>query len=342
MIQDGYDEIKSDIQSSSVGIAQGSVLGPILFIIFLNDLGNISHDFTITNYADDTNLLVSGSNMEQLLINAENALSLTSNWFSQNKLILNDNKTKLVLFRTKQYQIEKPENILLCGKNCTINNNTKFLGITIEEFLSWHDHINNLCLKLSSIGYGIKVVSKYMNLNTLKILYHANFESVLRYGMLFWGSSLELQRVFVIQKRIIRVINKMNYLESCRGIFKKLNVLTVYGLYIFECLMFVMKNRDKFENANVRSNRNHNLLYPNHRLTITEKSPYYMCIKFYNKLPNSIKLINSVSKWKKTLKEKLIETEPYSLQDFSINSGNFFSLLFLTSFCFKCTLYILI
>lgn len=314
VVHDNNNEIKSNIQSSNIGIAQGSILGPILFIIFLNDLSNITTDFKITNYADDTNLLVSGSNMKYLLENAENAFLLTSNWFAQNKLIINDDKTNLILFRTKQYQIEKPENILLCGKNYTISNNTTFLGITIEEFLSWNDHINKLCLKLSSIGYGIKLVSRYMNLNTLKILYHANFESVLRYGILFWGSSAELQRVFVIQKRILRVINRMNFLESCRGVFKKLNILTVYGLYIFECLMFVIKNRDKFEN--VHSNRNYNLLYPNHRLTITEKSPYYMCIKLYNKLPNNIKLINSVTKWKKNLKEKLIETEPYSLQDF--------------------------
>lgn len=88
--------------------------------------------------------------------------------------------------------------------------------------------------------------------------------------------------------------------------------------YIFEYLMFLFKNRDKFENANVHSNytRTNNLLYPCHRLTITEKHPYYICIKFYNKLPNIIKSITGVPKWKKTFKKVLIDIEPYTVEDF--------------------------
>lgn len=117
VVEDCGREIKSNIQRNSIGIAQRSILGPILFVIFLNDLSNIENNFAITNYADDTNLLVPGSNIHDLTTNAENAFEITNNWFSQNKVLLNETKTKLVLFRTKLNKVEKPDNIHLCKKN---------------------------------------------------------------------------------------------------------------------------------------------------------------------------------------------------------------------------------
>lgn len=278
VVQEGNRQVKSDIQRSSVGIAQGSVLGPILFIIFLNDLNEIVQNFTITSYADDTNLLVPGLDMHDIVSKAEVAYNRTISWFLQNKLVLNDHKSKLILFRTKQ-KIEKPDKMNLNETNLMLDSSTTFLGVTIEEFLSWSNHIDVLCLKLSRLGYGIKIVANYMNLNTSKILYHANFEAVMRYGILFWGSSSDLQRVFIIQKRLVRTINKMNFLESCR----------VYALYVYECLMFLFRNREKFEMVN--SSRTNNLLYPRHRLTVTEKSPYYVYL-FNKRLHHFYKIYN--------------------------------------------------
>lgn len=135
VVQEGNRQVKSDIQRSSVGIAQGSVLGPILFIIFLNDLNEIVQNFTITSYADDTNLLVPGLDMHDIVSKAEVAYDRTISWFLQNKLVLNDNKTKLILFRTKQ-KIEKPDKMNLNETNLMLDSTTTFLGLTIEEFLS--------------------------------------------------------------------------------------------------------------------------------------------------------------------------------------------------------------
>lgn len=105
--------------------------------------------------------------------------------------------------------------------------------------------------------------------------------------------------------------------ESCRGVFSGNNILTVYGLYIYECLMFFIKNRQNFryERHNY-STRSLNLPYPSHRLTLTEGSPYYRCIKFYNRLPDRIKSIESVDDFKRCIRGLLLKIEPYSIVEY--------------------------
>jgi hypothetical protein len=170
------------------------------------------------------------------------------------------------------------------------------------------------------VSYGIRVVSKYLNVDSLRILYHANFESVIRYAIIFWGSSQDTKRIFVTQKRTLRVIYKMGYRESCRGVFKTKNIFTVYGLFIYECLVFFFKYQHSiFQDTHPNHQyptRNHIRYLPKHNLTLTENSAYYMSIKIFNSLPNNIKGIISLNNFKKAIKKLIIEAEPYSLEEF--------------------------
>lgn len=178
---------------------------------------------------------------------------------------------------------------------------------------------------MGNIGYAIKIVARYMNENTIKILYHANVEAVMRYGIIFWGGNMKLNSVFIAQKRIIRTIGNMNYRESCRGKFKSLFMLTIYGLYIYECLLFVFKNKNEFIISGNHSydTRNQDFIYPQHRLTLIEKGPYYMCIRIYNKLPIHLKNCDSLYRFKKMIKNMLVRLEPYSMCDY-LNSRDLF------------------
>ncbi|XP_044766799.1 uncharacterized protein LOC123322832 [Coccinella septempunctata] len=205
----------------------------------------------MVNYVDDTNILVSGKTLSEVTEEAGASLSGICSWFNRNELALNASKTNIMVFRTKNSRINLGDSINLNGEEMKPVPETRFLGVHIDEFLDWNNHVEKTGLRLSSIGYGIRVVSRYMDEKTLKILHQDELRS--------------------------------NY---------------VHGY----------------------NTRTTNLTYPSHRLTSTEKGPYYMCIKLYNKLPNTCRL-SSLIKFKHTIRKLLIKLEPYSLGDF-LNCNN--------------------
>lgn len=314
-------ELKSDIKETNIGIPQGSIVGPLLFVIYVNDL-DVS-DFLITKYADDTNLLVWGDTLENTTQTASQQFKYVAEWFAQNKLVLNTGKTTTILFKTKQSRVISPENIVLDDTSQALGHSCKFLGVYLDEFLDWGTHINHLCIKLSSTTYALRNVCRYMTGETMRIFYFATFESIARYGIIFWGANSEIQKVFVLQKRIVRSMFQLKYRESCKGIFKENNILTVYALYIYECLMFLFKHNENFltEYHHRYNTRTVNINYPLHRLSLTEKGTYYRCIKFFNSLPIHIQVLQTQDIFKKHIKKYLIALEPYTLDDFPLRDG---------------------
>lgn len=269
-----------------MGVPQGSIAGPLLFILYINDLPHIVNNKSsfVTNYADDSNLLITGPTYQEISRHTRSLLSSANEWFARNRLILNENKTSVVLFKTRQTRFEAPVNLAVNNTVLKIGASTKFLGIHIDEFLNWNCHIKFLCTKLNSVCYCIRILSRYTNLNTLKIVYFANFESLIRYGIIFWGSSSQLETVFLIQKKVLRIVLKLKFRETCRGHFKSQKLLTVVALYILECLVFMFKHSELFETCfyqHTYETRREQYKYPVHRLSLTEKGAHYCCIKFF-------------------------------------------------------------
>lgn len=316
IVRKGNISSKSEIMQNTVGIPQGSILGPILFIIFVNDLNfEINHPYChITTYADDTNLLAGGEQIDDVV----DSFKTCKCWFEKNKLLLNKDKTNTVLFRTKQSRREIPELVEIDDNQFSIQKSTKFLGIHIDEFLDWSVHIDYLNSKLNKTCYCLRIVSKYLNETAKRTLYFANFESTARFGIIFWAGNSKIQKVFVIQKRVLRILYNMSYLQSCRSVFKSKKILTIYGLYIYETIVFFYKNKNTChaQNQHRYNTRTYELNYPVHRLTLSEKSPYYMGVRFYNKLSNEIKNAPTEILFKRKLKNLLVDLEPYSTTDF--------------------------
>ena len=309
----------SSLVENYVGVPQGSVLGPYLFLIFINDLDSIITDncSAITNFADDTNLLVSGSNKTLLQENCSNLFQKAKIWFNKNKLVLNEKKTSVVIFSTNTK--DKISHLTINNEQTATVESVKFLGVEIDKLLKWSSHIETLTKKLSQVCYAIRIINKYIDYSVTKILYYANFESRMRYGIIFWGINLNTNSVFKVQKRILRIMLKMQYRESCRGKFRQEGLLTVYGMYLHECLLYFFKNKEWFLQNNINHNYNTrtlNINFPTHRLTMTERSPSYMCIKIYNHLKTEIKSIINLREFNKKTKKFLVDLEPYSLNEY--------------------------
>lgn len=310
----------------SGGIPQGSIIGPLFFILYINDLPTIiSENSThLINYADDTNLLIRGKVFSELIKQCDIEIQQVKLWFDKNKLVINKDKTNCIIFKTKQSNLPTPDTVHISDWNLTPASDVKFLGIYIDDTMSWSVHIENLCKRLSSVCYCMRVLAAYVEYDTLKVVYHANFLSLLRYGIIFFGSSVDFQKVFVVQKRIIRIMCKMCNRESCRGVFRKGGLLTAAAVYIYEVVIFLYKHKEIVRDYRFTHNygtRHSNYVYPQHRLTLSERTLLYAGIKFFNRLPEQLKGIECIYKFKGALFNYLNDIEPYNVGEFLTHVG---------------------
>jgi len=151
-----------------------------------------------------------------------------NNWFKVNQLTLNYNKTYYLQFNMKNsWDCElKPNYQGNCLKS---SSNTKFLGLTIDGSLSWKAHIDQMMSKLNTACFVIRTIHAIMSLETLRMVYFAYIHSIRSYGIIFWGNQPYSDKIFKIQKTVIRIITSSRPIDSCRELFKNLEILHLYS-----------------------------------------------------------------------------------------------------------------
>jgi len=205
---------------------------------------------------------------------------------------LNHPPETYIHFKTKNSQ---PIDISVCLDNNRIFNNsyTKILGLIVDNTLSWKPPIDHLPNKLSTVCYVIRSVKPSVNTNAIIMIYHSLFHAVMTYGIIFWGNSSHSTQVYKMQKRAIRIIMGWGNRESCRNLFKELNILPLMSQYILSLLTFVSNNREEYfansEIHNINTRDTSNLHLPRAHLNIYQKGVYYSGIKIFNSLPQGIK-----------------------------------------------------
>lgn len=315
------NKTKSNKLPVTCGVPQGSILGPLLFLLYINDLNTITKLLTFIMFADDTNIFISGHNMENLTLAVNNEMKAVSDWFSANLLSLNIKKTNYILFGNKKL----PDITILINNEVIMRvYETKFLGIIIQSNLKWDAHIRLLRNKISK-SVGIMSKAKHLLTTThLKILYRSLIEPYLNYCCIVWANPEKntiLELIHKLQKRAIRIILYADYRAHTKPLFNKLDILNIYDLCRTQILSFVYKSCNKLmpskynnyfilakemHHYTTRSSKYGNLYIINackscRVNTLTSRGP-----KYWNLLPNSLKLASSFGSFKRSIKKLFI------------------------------------
>jgi hypothetical protein len=139
-------------------------------------------------------------------------------------LSLNFNKTHYLQFKTTNSSTIEID-ISYNNKHIVNNLNSQFLGITVDSSLSWKNHIDGLMVKLSKACYAVRSLRPFVSQESLRMIYVSYFHAVMSYGIIFWGNSSHSGNIFKLQKRVIRIITNSRSRDSCRELFKKLDIL---------------------------------------------------------------------------------------------------------------------
>ena len=229
-----HDGVSSPLSDITCGVPQGSILGPLLFLIYINDMHTSVKFSTVYHFADDTNLLYHHKNPKTLRKHMNADLKLLFDWLCANRLSLNISKTEFIIFKPPRAKLTNRITLTLNRTQIFESTKIRYLGVILDNKLTWKYHIFELGKKLNrAVGMLYKLRRMNCSRQILLSLYFAIFQSHLTYGICLWGNadSSILNKIFLSQKRAIRVIAGLDYRESTSEAFRELKILKVSDLF---------------------------------------------------------------------------------------------------------------
>ena len=236
------DGFASDVLGIKTGVPQGSILGPLLFLIYINDLPVCSQFFKFIIYADDTSLFSSlniadqGVSIQDVIANLNIELHKVSTWMALNKLSLNISKSKYMVFHSKYKKINDNFSVYIDDVRIDRVSNFDFLGVVINENLSWKPHTDKIANKVSKYMGVLCRLRRYLPPHILRSIYCSMIQSQFNYSILVWG--YEAHRISKLQKKIIRVISNAKYNAHTDPLYKSHFLLKVEDIFTLSCLDF--------------------------------------------------------------------------------------------------------
>ena len=208
--------VYSESLGVSMGIPQGTILGPLLFILYVNDLLTGMPEGEIVSFADDTAVVATGKTWTQIEQKANNQLKIISVWLALNKLSLNIDKTVYITFGNYCNSVPLNFNLQLNNSNIQRAENCKYLGVYIDYKINWGLHIEKIIKKTKYLIFIFHKLAELMQQKTLMIIYYALFHSVISYGIIAWGGAFPTQLIILerLQTKILKIINKNKFVTN--------------------------------------------------------------------------------------------------------------------------------
>ena len=240
-------DVRSSYLTVTCGVPQGSILGPLLFLIYINDIIHVSDKCDAILFADDTNLFFQHKDLKCLTDIVNDELSKIFNWFNLNKLSVNLKKTNFMLFKMKNKKYVMNNKIQINNTEIMSVEKTKFLGVIINENLTWNDHVMLIKQKIAkSIGV-ISRVRYCMPRMVLLQLYHTLIEPYLIYCNIIWAAnhSTTVNQLFIMQKKAVRLITFSHWQCHTKPLFIRLSLLSVQKINRLQLACFMYNARHK-------------------------------------------------------------------------------------------------
>lgn len=319
------DEISED-QIVKTGIPQGTVLGPILFLIYINSITKLNNFVgDIICYADDTVLIYKGPSWQEIRHIAETNLQKIYLWLNINKLSLNVDKTKYLTFSPTLRDQPKDFNLKMHTPLCNNHNtcdcqtidhptSTKYLGVIIDQHLKWTEHINFVTKRLRVLMHTFYELRDILSKKNIVVLYTSLAESIIKYCIPAWGATFKaaINPLQTAQNILLRIIFKKNRLFSTKKLYQETNIFNIHSLYTYNCLIRMFHTQKDYTQNHLRETRskmNLDVQTEFFNKSVTQNSFLYYGPKIYNILPKNLKDIKTLKIFKKEIK-KYVQNHP--------------------------------
>ena len=307
------------------GVPQGSILGPLMFILFINDLPLHILNCKTDMYADDSTIHRSGKCIKELGTIVQEDLDNVERWCETNNMYINCSKTKYMIIGTRQ-RIENQNcqlSLMINSEMIEKSTNEKLLGVKIDPCLKWSMQVDQLCSKVSSRIYLLSRIKQYLNLESRKLFYTGYILPLIDYCCIIWGScsKYDTERILKLQKRAIRLILDADPLSPSDPLFKSLQWMKIdqrikYHKYmlLYKCLSgdapsYLTDNFEYLSNTNpypLRNVENKNLYIPKAKTEIYKKSFTYSGTVLWNALPQDIRNSKSIGIFRERIKDHIL------------------------------------
>ena len=321
VVYNGYESVHMPI---TCGVPQGSILGPLLFLLYVNDVINVSSVLLLLLYADDTNAFLSGNDLDLMIDIMNKELEKLVIWLQVNKLKLNVKKTHFMIFSSGKRKYEYSKKLYICDAEIKVVKFTKFLGVIIDQNLNWKHHILHVKKKLAK-GIGIICKArKYLNYPALRTLYHSFFYPYIDYCIEVWGSAGKtiIEKLCRIQRKAVRLITKSNYRADTKPLFENCKIFTIAETHILKISLFMYRVHHKIaptpltelfiRNSEIHSHNTrsqNNFRVPNFKLDVLKYSPRVIGVYVWNFVNQNVDCVCSLTSYRLSLRQFILGNE---------------------------------